>query len=130
MTNKAPKKERATPLILIVDDEPEIRKLLRDFLEREGFAVDEASNGATGLTKAMEVRPDVMLLDQRLPDFAGIEIHQHLVTVGIKIPTVMMSQHPGADQMRKLHHIQYFVPKPLDFKEMVAAIRQLLKPGK
>ena len=74
----------------------------------------------------MVERPDVMVLDQRLPDFDGIEIHLHLTQMGVVIPTIMMSHHPGVDEMRLLHQIRHYIPKPLSFDELSKAIRELL----
>ena len=119
---------RHKPLILVVDDEPDIRIILRKILERLNYAVEEAANGAQALTKAMEQRPDAMLIDQRLPDFAGYEVHLHLVQLGVRIPTALMSGYPGVDQLARAAGIQYFLQKPLAYEDVQPFMTELLRP--
>ena len=119
---------RAKPLILVVDDESDIRIILRKCLEKLDYAVEEARNGAEALTKAMEKRPDAILLDQRLPDFAGYEVHLHLVQLGIRIPTALMSGYPGGDQLARAAGIRHFLPKPLSYEKVQPFVTELLRP--
>ena len=56
------------PIVLVVDDETQIRRLLRVCLEAAGYRVEEASNGQEGITQAAQRRPDVVVLDLGLPD--------------------------------------------------------------
>ena len=119
---------RAKPLILVVDDEPDIRIILRKCLERLDYAVEEAATGAEALTKAMEKRPDGILMDQRLPDFAGYEVHLHLVQLGVRIPTALMSGYPGVDQLARASGIRHFIPKPIAYENITTFIADLLRP--
>jgi two-component system response regulator (stage 0 sporulation protein F) len=119
-------KNRPKPLILVVDDEPDIRIILRKLLERLDYAVEEAATGAEALTKAMEKRPDVILMDQRLPDFAGYEVHLHLVQLGVKIPTALMSGYPGVDQLARAAGIRHFISKPIAYETIQPFITELL----
>ena len=115
-------------MILVVDDEPDIRIILRKCLERLDYVVEEAANGAEALTKAMEKRPDAILMDQRLPDFAGYEVHLHLVQLGVKIPTALMSGYPGVDQLARAAGIRHFLQKPLSYDNVQPFITELLRP--
>jgi two-component system response regulator (stage 0 sporulation protein F) len=119
---------RPKPLILVVDDEPDIRIILRKCLERLDYAVEEAATGAEALTKAMEKRPDGILMDQRLPDFAGYEVHLHLVQLGVRIPTALMSGYPGVDQLARASGIRHFMPKPIAYETVKPFIADLLSP--
>ena len=119
---------RPKPLILVVDDEPDIRIILRKTLERLDYAVVEAAYGAQALTKAMEQRPDAMLIDQRLPDVAGYEVHLHLVQLGVRIPTALMSGYPGVDQLARAAGIQHFLQKPLAYESVEPFMTELLRP--
>ena len=119
---------RPKPLVLIVDDEPDIRMILKKILELLDYTVEEAENGAEALTKAMEKRPDAMLIDQRLPDFSGYEVHLHLVQLGVKIPTALMSGYPGVDQMARAAGIRHFLQKPLTYENIQPFMAQLLAP--
>jgi len=60
--------------VLVVDDEAQIRVVLRAYLEREGYAVEEAATGRDALVLATSFRPDLVLLDIGLPDMDGIEV--------------------------------------------------------
>ena len=62
------------PVVLIVEDEAPLVTMLRYNLEREGFAVDEATNGEEALLRIAERRPDAVLLDWMLPHVSGLEI--------------------------------------------------------
>ena len=64
---------RAPPLVLIVDDNPKNLKLARDVLRAAGFRTLEAESGADGMALAAEHRPDVILMDVRLPDMHGTD---------------------------------------------------------
>jgi two-component system response regulator (stage 0 sporulation protein F) len=118
--------KRLKPLILVVDDEVDIRVILRKFLENLGYDIEEAANGAEALTKAMEKRPDVILMDQRLPDFAGYEVHLHLVQLGVKIPTALMSGYPGVDQLARAAGIRHFIQKPIAYETIQPTLTELL----
>ncbi len=64
---------REKPLILIVDDEPEIREIVKTKLEANGFEIKEASNGVEGVRLAQELKPDIILLDVIMPEMDGVE---------------------------------------------------------
>lgn len=66
------------PLVLIVDDEPEIRELYGAKLTRAGYAVDSAENGEIGVQKAKEKQPDLVLMDLKMPVMDGMEAFSKL----------------------------------------------------
>jgi len=59
---------------LVIDDEPQIRRLLRVTLEANGYAVFDAANGQDGIVQAAQCRPEIILLDLGLPDLDGVEV--------------------------------------------------------
>src|SRR5262245_65205398 len=67
--NKSP-----ATIALVIDDEPQIRRLLRVTLEANGYRVFDAANGQDGLAQAAQRRPEVILLDLGLPDLDGVEV--------------------------------------------------------
>src|SRR5581483_7391345 len=80
--------------VLVADDEPAIRDMLGQLLETEGYAVDQAADGNEVLAKAVRPeneRPDVILLDYRLPDLDGIQVLQRLLEQGIDIPVILIT---------------------------------------
>ena len=87
-----------TRTVLIVDDHPSFRATARSVLEAEGFeVVGEAVDGADALTKARELRPDVVLLDVQLPDLDGFEIASRLRANGQSPAIVLVSSRDAAD---------------------------------
>ena len=64
--------------VLIIDDEDDIRSILKYTLEKEGYIVYEASNGKDGLNQADQVKPDVIVLDVMMPDMDGIEVCENI----------------------------------------------------
>ena len=64
--------------ILVVDDEPRIAEICRDYLERAGFKVITATNGADGLSLARSKRPDLVVLDLGLPNMDGLDVTRAL----------------------------------------------------
>ena len=62
------------PVILIVEDEPELREMLAAYLEKEGFAAITAGDGNTGLQAALANRPDLMLVDLQMPGMTGYQM--------------------------------------------------------
>ena len=80
--------------VLLVDDEHKLTDLLRLELDVEGYDVDVASDGASGLIRSRtEPTPDLIILDWNLPDFSGIDICQRIRAGGITIPILMLTGH-------------------------------------
>ena len=77
--------------LLVVDDEPPIRKLLRVSLGAEGFAVTEAPNGRTALDLVRAEPPDLILLDLGLPDIGGHELLRRWREAGVTTPVIILS---------------------------------------
>jgi DNA-binding response OmpR family regulator len=111
--------------VLVVDDEASIVLPLKDELVFEGFEVDSASDGPSALTKALEVRPDVLLLDLALPGMNGFEVCRRLraempelwiiiLTVRAHEVDRVMGLELGADD---------YVTKPFSLREVVARIK-------
>ncbi len=74
--NSSPENPQIT--VLVIDDEPQIRRLLRVTLEANGFRVFDAANGQDGIVQAAQRRPDVILLDLGLPDMDGVAVLKRL----------------------------------------------------
>ena len=70
--------ERPNPVALVIDDEVQIRRLLKISLEANGYRVFEAANGESGLAEAAQRRPDIVVLDLGLPDLDGVTVLKRL----------------------------------------------------
>ena len=85
------------PTVLIVDDQPTIRKSLRHLLERKGYRACEADSGATALQTAQVEEPEVILLDLRLPDGDGLEVLERLKGVCPEAAVILLTGHGSVE---------------------------------
>jgi two-component system, OmpR family, response regulator len=81
-------------LVLIADDEPHIRELLRDFLTSEGYAVLAVASGAEALEALPTFRPDVILLDMLMPGLSGRDVFDAVRRAGVTVPVILISGTP------------------------------------
>ena len=125
MSNKT---AQAAPVALVIDDEPQMRRLLRVTLEANGYRVFDAATGNDGVAQAAQRRPDVVLLDLGLPDLEGAEVLKRLrewSRVPVIIPSVrdreddkVAALDAGADD---------YVTKPFNSAELLARLRAALR---
>ncbi|TGP54117.1 response regulator transcription factor [bacterium M00.F.Ca.ET.159.01.1.1] len=118
-----------TVSILVVDDEPPIRKLLRVGLGSQGYAVSEAPNAKAAIELMQTERPDLILLDLGLPGMTGLELLGKWRSDGLDIPVVILSSRTdeaGIVSALELGADDY-VTKPFGMNELVARIRVALR---
>ncbi len=118
-----------TPLrILVVDDEPAIRRFLRTSLGSQGYQVEEAEDGAAALA-AMAEAPDLLVLDLGMPGMDGFEVIRKLRESGATLPIVVLSVR--ADEAGKVRALDLgaddYVTKPFGIEELLARIRTALR---
>lgn len=116
--------EHAT--VLVIDDEKQIRKLLRLVLEEEHYRVLESENGKQGLSDAALRRPDVVLLDLGLPDIDGLQVLEHLREWS-HVPILILSVRDGPeDKIAALDAgADDYVTKPFESGELLARLRAI-----
>ena len=83
--------------ILVVDDEPKITQLVRDYLERAGFAVRVAHDGKMALSAARAEKPDMVVLDLGLPRLSGLDLLKRLRDRGNRTPVVILTARDAVD---------------------------------
>ena len=114
--------------ILVVDDEPKIATLARDYLEHAGFAVLTAADGQAALTAIRQRRPDLVVLDLGLPGLDGLDVTRALRRDST-IPIVMLTAR--ADELDKLLGLELgaddYLTKPFSPRELVARVRAVLR---
>lgn len=114
--------------ILVIDDEPEIVLLCRDYLEDAGFAVLSGSDGQAALDLARAHRPDLIVLDLGLPELDGLDVTRAL-RKDSGVPVVMLTAR--GDESDKLIGLELgaddYVTKPFSPKELVARVRAVLR---
>jgi len=116
------------PTILVVDDDKEIRQLLQEFLEKNGFHALLAEDGQQALKLAAEQLPDLVLTDLLLPKEHGIDVMQAIKDRFI-LPIIAMSGIYKKDEIKHMIdgiYIEGFFEKPLDLNGLLACIRAIL----
>ena len=117
-----------TARVLLVDDDVELVELLSDYLEREGFVVDAAHDGAAGASAALSSHHDIVVLDVMMPGMSGIEVLARIRTSS-SIPVIMLTARgDDADRVTGLElGADDYVPTPCTPRELTARIRAILK---
>jgi two-component system, OmpR family, alkaline phosphatase synthesis response regulator PhoP len=115
-------------LILVVDDEPKVARLARDYLEKNGFRVITAADGQSALTIARREKPDLVILDLMLPQIDGREVCR-IVRRESDVPIIMLTAlSEEIDQVTGLEiGADDYITKPFSPRAMVARVRALLR---
>src|SRR5690606_954712 len=119
------------PTILVVDDEPSIRRTLREILEYEGFTVEEAVDGDEALEKMAANHYDVVMLDVKMPKRDGMEVLEVARDEMPEVPIIMISGHgtiETAVEATKLGAFD-FLEKPPDLNRLLVTVRNALDRG-
>src|ERR1700686_2588776 len=114
--------------VLVIDDEPQIRRFVGAGLELHGYTVKEANTGAAGLSAAAHMQPDVIVLDLGLPDMGGIEVLES-VRAWSNVPIIVLSIESAEEQkvmLLKLGADDYIV-KPFGIAELAARCEAALR---
>ena len=120
-----------TNLVLVIDDEPQIRRAVRDALREVAARVDEASDGAAGVAAATEHRPDLIVLDLGLPDVPGVEVCRQIrrrSAVPIIVLSARHSEHEKVDLLNA--GADDYVTKPFSVLELAARARAQIRRAK
>jgi two-component system alkaline phosphatase synthesis response regulator PhoP len=114
--------------ILVVDDEPKIVRLVRDYLERAGFAVRSTQDGKTALSLARTEKPDMIILDLGLPGMDGLDVTREL-RKSSNAPIIMLTAR--SEETDKLIGLELgaddYLTKPFSPKELVARVRAVFR---
>jgi two-component system alkaline phosphatase synthesis response regulator PhoP len=120
-----------SPRVLIVDDEESILDLGRSYLSKEGFQVDTAMDGPTGLAKARAFKPDVVVLDIMLPGMDGIEVLRQLRGDSSVYVVMLTAKAEETDKVIGLSMgADDYLTKPFSPRELAARIRAILRRGR
>jgi two-component system response regulator AtoC len=117
--------------ILIVDDEPAIRQLLVEFLEELGYHADCAEDGESALEWLSSSRPDMVLLDVRLPGISGIDVLQRAQKIHSDLPVIVISGYADealARQALRMGAYDFFL-KPFDLRQVELRLSTKLGMG-
>lgn len=115
-------------LILVVDDEPKIVRLARDYLEKNGFRVATATDGQSALTTARRNKPDLIILDLMLPQLDGREVCKILRRES-EVPIIMLTA--LAEEIDQVTGLEIgaddYITKPFSPRALIARVRALLR---
>lgn len=122
--------EKLQATILYCEDETELRRIVREFLELHCTTVITAADGREALAAAREHRPDMVLTDIRMPKLDGLMLAEQLAQDMPSVPVVLMTAFSKPDFLVRAIEIGVsgFVRKPIDFDEMLNAVRKALQP--
>ncbi|MFN7921866.1 MAG: response regulator transcription factor [Bryobacteraceae bacterium] len=115
--------------ILVIDDDEELQDTVAVMLEQEGFRVVQATEGKTGYEKALTLKPDLLVVDLRLPGMSGVEICKLLRGSNIHTPIIVLSA--VGDEVDKVLLLEIgaddYITKPFGRRELLARIRAVLR---
>ena len=116
------------PVIVLIEDEPEIRRFLRTGLAAQGYRLFEAATGAAGLVEVASRQPDVVILDLGLPDMEGMDVIHHL-REWTRVPLIVLSARgQERDKVSALDAgADDYVSKPFTIGELLARVRVALR---
>src|SRR5512140_1868428 len=117
------------PKVLLIDDDEGLRDTVGVMLEHEGFEALTAADGKDGFEKALVNRPDLVLVDLRLPGMSGLEICKNLRAAGVQTPIIVLSA--MGEELDKVLLLEIgaddYMVKPFGYRELLARIRALLR---
>jgi DNA-binding response OmpR family regulator len=114
--------------ILIIEDEPELVKVLRSYLEQSGFSVLSAGRGDTGLSLWESKHPDLIILDLNLPGMDGLDVAREIRRKGVTPIIMLTARVEETDQLIGLElGADDYIPKPFSPRIVVARVRALLR---
>ncbi len=118
------------PLVLVVDDDPDILEAICDILEAEGYRVARARHGEEALTRVEAQRPDVILLDLMMPVMDGVAFAQalRLRPAVSDVPIVVISA-DGNPQRAAAVHATGYLAKPFDIEALLTQVAGITRAG-
>ncbi|MCL5960992.1 MAG: sigma-54 dependent transcriptional regulator [Chloroflexi bacterium] len=115
--------------ILIADDDPSIRSLLKAFLENEGFSVSEAKNGAEVMGHLGNGKPDLLMMDVRMPEMSGIDVLQKMNEQHVEVPVLLMTAYGTSSMAIKAIQLgaHDYITKPFALDDVLLTINRFFE---
>jgi two-component system, response regulator, stage 0 sporulation protein F len=112
--------------ILIVDDEKNIRTLYKETFAKEGYEVSIAENGKECLEACKAKKPDLIILDIKLPDIDGMKVLEKMTEMKIRVPVILNSAYAGYEDNVNSWLAEAYIIKSGDLKELKSKVKELL----
>ncbi len=115
-------------LVLIVEDDAHIRRVLRTLLEHEGFEVREACDGLEGLDSVLREEPACIVTDTMMPRMDGLKMLECIAAKGLKVPSIVVSAAIGLPDLQDLQKIGvvHVFGKPFSFDQLIDLVRKVV----
>lgn len=117
--------------VLVVDDDPEIRKLLTASMVRLGFEVSQASDGRSAIKQLAEKRPTLLCIDLMLPESSGYDVCEHVQKTAVLqgLPIIMISARTMPEDRAQAEElgVRVYLPKPFTQQELKVAVATALE---
>ena len=117
------------PSVLVIDDDPDMRQVLRDFLQRSGYRVVEAANGQEGIAAAESEPIDAVILDKEMPGMSGLDVVSFFRRHSPRLPIIFITAFGGRDdedESRRRGAWRY-IEKPFRVAAVVEAVQSVLE---
>jgi two-component system, OmpR family, KDP operon response regulator KdpE len=119
---------KLTPVVVVIEDDPQIRRFLRTGLHAHDFEIHEAENGKSGLTLAATRKPDLIILDLGLPDMDGVDVIKKLREWTSRPVIILSARNMEADKVAALDAgADDYLTKPFGLDELLARLRVALR---
>ena len=118
----------STPKILLIDDEDSVRQMLAEFLNLKGYQTFEANGGAKGLQIAELIKPEIIILDLKMPEMDGIEVLKKIRAKDISTTVLMLTgvYDETAARMAIQQGAYDYLTKPIDLTSLESLIARIL----
>ncbi len=114
---------------MVIDDDESVRETLRMLLSQDGYQVELAEDGATGLERALILKPNLVIVDLRMPGLGGMEVCKRLRAARMQMPVIVLSA--ASDEMDKVLLLELgaddYVVKPFGARELLARVKAALR---
>lgn len=117
------------PTVMVIDDDESVRETLSMLLSQDGYQVELAENGAAGLERALVCKPDLVIVDLKMPGLGGMEVCKRLRASRMQMPVIVLSA--ASDEMDKVLLLELgaddYVVKPFGARELLARVKAALR---
>ncbi|MCA1963788.1 MAG: response regulator [Prosthecobacter sp.] len=123
--------EAGQPTVMVVDDDPALQALFKQFLKRAGFGRLVVGTGAEAISLAKKQKFDFVFLDLKLPDVPGDEVYSQLKELHPDLPIVIITGYPDSEVLSRILSLGpvTVIKKPLEFDQLNKAVKQLGHKG-
>lgn len=116
--------------IFVIDDQKGIRAMITEALKEENYQVYSAGGGIEALALLQKIKPDLIILDLKMPGMSGLELSKEIALLDPAIPVIFMTAYGEIGIVNKLKEqgAKYFLAKPFDVDELKQKVSSILKP--